>query len=185
VRPGNRFTLQALVLSAMWAAAGLARAQAVSEMDVRAAVLLQLANYTEWPAVAFRSPQDPLQFCVLGDGRLAAALSAAGRDRKVYGHPVAVRLAADSRETSACHVLFIRYSGERQIRDVVLSLRSSPILTVGETERFIDCGGILNLTWENGSVRFEVNQDGARSAGLILSSRLLRLARLHGSRGEN
>jgi len=50
---------------------------------------------------------------------------------------------------------------------------------------FIACGGILNLAWESGRVRFEVNLDGARAASLTLSSRLLRLARLHGSGKDN
>ena len=36
----------------------------------------------------------------------------------------------------------------------------------------------------DGSVRFEINQDSARSAGLTISSRLLRLARLHGVTGD-
>jgi hypothetical protein len=175
----------ACVLGALWAAACVLPGQIVSESSVRAAVLLQLANYTEWPESTFHSPQDPFQFCVMGDTRLAAALAAAARGHKVYGHPAAVRTPEDIRDVGACQIVFMRYSRERQIRDAVMAVRSSPVLTVGETESLIGCGGIINLAWENGSVRFEVNQDGARKAGLIISSRLLRLARVHGTAGED
>jgi YfiR/HmsC-like len=98
---------------------------------------------------------------------------------------VAVRLMDDIREISTCQLVFMRYSRERQIRDAVIAVQSLPVLTVGESESLIGCGGIINLAWQNGSVRFEVNQDGARKAGLIISSRLLRLARVHGMAGEN
>ena len=170
-----------LALWALGAAAGLAQAQVVSETNVRAAILLQLANYTEWPAPVFHSAQEPFQFCVMGDSRLSVVLVSAARERKVWGRPVAVRLVEQARDAAACQVVFIRYTRERQIRDVVSALRSSPVLTVGEAESFIACGGIMNLAWENGSVRFDVNQDGARAAGLTISSRLLRLAHLSGA----
>jgi YfiR/HmsC-like len=171
-------------LWAIWGLAGIAQAEIVSESKVRAAILLQVANYTEWPAAVFRSVQEPFQFCVMGDSRLALALSEVARDRKVYGHVVTVRQVENVRDLLSCQVVFVRYSRERQIRDIVLAIRSAPVLSVGEAEGFISCGGIMNLAWENGSVRFEINQDSARSAGLAISSRLLRLARLHGVTGD-
>ena len=167
------------------AAAAIGQAEVVSEMNVRAAILLQLANYTQWPAAAFRAPQDPFHFCVMGDNRLSSALATTARDRKLYGRPVIVRQIEEARDLTTCHVIFVRHTRERQIRDIVQAIGSAPALTVGEAESFLACGGIMNLAWENGSVHFEISQDGARAAGLAISSRLLRLARLYGAGGEH
>ena len=53
-----------------------------------------------------------------------------------------------------------------------------PILTVGETPRFIEQGGIVNFFLENGKVRFEINRSAAERSGLRISSRLLQLAKI-------
>ncbi len=50
------------------------------------------------------------------------------------------------------------------------------LLTVGETPGFLEHGGIINLVEVQGRIRFEINQEAAKRAGLTVSSRLLRLA---------
>jgi hypothetical protein len=55
------------------------------------------------------------------------------------------------------------------------------ILTVGETDRFIAAGGMVNFTREASKIRFQINNDAAKTAGLKISSKLLSLA-VSGSR---
>jgi hypothetical protein len=60
-------------------------------------------------------------------------------------------------------------------------------LTVGETEGFAVLGGIINLTVEDNKVHFEINRLAADRAGLKISSKLLRIAKIvkeqdHGSK---
>jgi hypothetical protein len=52
-----------------------------------------------------------------------------------------------------------------------------PILTIGETDRFLDDGGIISLTLAERRVRFDVSASEARRAGLRISPQLLNLAR--------
>ena len=58
------------------------------------------------------------------------------------------------------------------------NLHGSSVLTVGEMERFIPSGGIINFVIERNKVRFEINPNGAERARLKLSSQLLSLARV-------
>jgi hypothetical protein len=51
------------------------------------------------------------------------------------------------------------------------------VLTVGESDWFIDSGGMIRLFLEGGKVRFEVNAGAAEQAQLKVSSQLLKLAR--------
>jgi hypothetical protein len=57
------------------------------------------------------------------------------------------------------------------------SVKRLPILTVGESDDFLDQGGMFNLFFEDKQLRFEVNQTPAENAKLTVSSKLLRLAK--------
>jgi hypothetical protein len=54
---------------------------------------------------------------------------------------------------------------------------SPGVLTVGESDDFLDKGGVIRLLIEDKKVRFEVNMDAAQQAHLTISSQLLKLAR--------
>jgi len=52
------------------------------------------------------------------------------------------------------------------------------VLTVGETDRFAQSGGVINFILEENKVRFEINSETAARARLKISSKLLALARI-------
>jgi len=54
------------------------------------------------------------------------------------------------------------------------------VLTVGDDEAFVRDGGMVGLPIEDGTVRITVNPDALRNAGLMMSSQLLRMARIVG-----
>jgi hypothetical protein len=51
------------------------------------------------------------------------------------------------------------------------------VLTVSDAPRFAARGGMIEFVREGEHVRFTVNVDAAKRAGLSISSRLLRVAR--------
>ena len=59
-----------------------------------------------------------------------------------------------------------------------------PVLTVGEADNFTRDGGIISFYAQGTKIRFEINKQVAENAGLRISSRLLRLARIVSSEGE-
>ena len=73
------------------------------------------------------------------------------------------------------HILFV--SKEAQARyDWRVMAWDAPVLTVGETDNFLDEGGSINLFLRQGTIRFGVNLDSTERAGLKVSSRMLNLA---------
>jgi hypothetical protein len=50
------------------------------------------------------------------------------------------------------------------------------VLTVGETDAFLERGGVIAFAMEGGKLRFSINAAAADRAGLKLSSQLLKLA---------
>jgi hypothetical protein len=58
------------------------------------------------------------------------------------------------------------------------SIKTLPVLTVSDGERFSEAGGIIELYIDGGRIRFAINVDAAERSGLRLSSRLLGLAKI-------
>ena len=66
---------------------------------------------------------------------------------------------------------------EDQQAAILSRVATKNILTVGETEEFLQQGGIVRFVMVEDAVRFELFLDNAERARLQISSRLLLLAR--------
>ena len=61
-----------------------------------------------------------------------------------------------------------------EVRQTLAGLRTSHALTIGETNRFLEYGGAVNLLFVDGHMSFEVNLEALDRAGVSISSTLLR-----------
>jgi hypothetical protein len=168
--------LPAVVLIAMLIAMpGLARAAAdlTSDTQVKAAFLYNFAKFAEWPASA-----RPLTMCIVGDTRVATELVKTVRDKRLDGRVLEVKGIGSDEPMLTCDVLFISASETRSAAAVLVTLRTLPILTVSDSPGFARTNGIIELVVESERMHFAINTDAATRAGIRLSSRLLRLARI-------
>jgi hypothetical protein len=146
-------------------------AQEVSqEYQVKAAYLYNFLKYVEWPEPMNRT----FMICVAGQNPFGTVLAGLTSTERVRGNPVKTELILGPEP--ACDVVFTPRSSN--IPAYLQAAAGKPVLTVGESPRFIEQGGILNFFLENGKVRFEVNRSAAERVGLRFSSRLLQLAKL-------
>jgi hypothetical protein len=155
-----------------------ARAQSLSEYQVKAAFLYNFAKFVEWPPNLFNDPRDPFVLCVAGDDPFGNLLDGIVLGKTANGHPLAVRRLRREQEARSCQILFVSSSERNRLRPVLKSLRGASVLTVGETDGFAQEGGMINLTLEDNRVHFEINVAAAERAGLKISSKLLSLARV-------
>jgi hypothetical protein len=100
------------------------------------------------------------------------------RARPAGTHPVEFVALKQTDRLNQCHIVFIPITEKDQAAWIVRSLKGSGALTVGECAGFAVRGGIVNFTVEGGKVRFEINTQAAKRAGLIISSKLLSLAKV-------
>lgn len=75
-----------------------------------------------------------------------------------------------------CQVLFICASEGKHVREILKSVRGAPVLTVSETKRFLESGGMVNLISVEKNIRWEVNTAPVKEAGLCMRAQLLRNA---------
>jgi hypothetical protein len=76
-----------------------------------------------------------------------------------------------------CHLLFICQSERKNTREIIDLLKNNGVLTVADTQGFLEDGGIVNFVIEDNKVRFDINLTASEKAGLKIRSQLLRLAK--------
>jgi hypothetical protein len=74
--------------------------------------------------------------------------------------------------------VFVGSSENRSYAGVLERVRGRGVLLVGETDGFAAGGGMIEFLLEDNHVRFAINPDAIRRAGLNCSSSLLALAKI-------
>jgi hypothetical protein len=156
--------------------AQVAASEGPSEYEVKAAFLFNFAKYVEWPEGAFPGPADRIVICVLGENPFGTLLEDVVKDKKANGRELAVRETRSISAAAGCHIVFIAFSEQSRLEEILRRLGDHPVLTVSDGGALADRGVILGLTLSEDRVRFEVNLIAARRAGLKLSSQLLKVA---------
>lgn len=148
-----------------------ANAAAVAEeSELKAAFIYNFSLFTTWPKM-----DKNLRVCVLGAETYTALLSKyAGRN--VQGAAVHVEQVGSAQAARNCQVLFVDIN-DSSIDTINKALEGAAVLTVADARKVNPASVMISLTQENGRVAFEINQAAANSAGITLSSKLLKLAK--------
>ena len=146
------------------------------EHQAKAAYLLNFTRYVEWPSGAFSAPDTPLTICILGQDPFGEVLDQSILGRRSQGHPVTVRRLQPNEVAAGCHLAFLTDATWFRRKRLIIGLTLQGILTVGDSERFVQYGGGIGFVTSNETVRFVVNMHAMERAGLKVSSRMLTLA---------
>jgi hypothetical protein len=175
----SRFLMIAVVWAHMLtsaAALGVA-GDPLPEYPVKAAFLYHFVEFVEWPQ-ASPLPPATITIGVLGTDPFGDVLDKAIVDKVVAGRTLMIRRFASVDALEPCAILFISSSEMARLPEILARLGNSPVLTVGEADRFARRGGMIGFFFEDNRVRLEVNRAAVEKAGLHVSSRLLAVARL-------
>lgn len=165
-----------LLAAALGKGASQADAQdAPMDYQVKAAFLVNFPKYLDWPANAFAATNSPISVAVFGDDNVANEFQNMIQSGLVIGgHPVVLkRIHSEADLKGNCQILFIAASERSRIPEIIEKLQGSAVLTVGESDNFLEQGGVINLVPKNRKIRLQVNLSAAGQAHLKISSRLL------------
>jgi len=158
--------------------ASAAASPVASEYQVKATFLYNFTKFTDWPTNAFASLNAPIVIGTLGEDPFGQTMDDIVRGEVVGSRPLAVKRLRAGDDLRGCHVLFICRSEKERLLEALSQLKDSPVLSVGEIEGFPEQGGVANLLLVSKTVKIEINQAAAEQAGLQISAKLLKLARL-------
>ena len=156
----------ALLLSLQFSA----QAEELSAYDVKAALIYNFLKFVELPAA---NAGTHIAVCTLSSSPGFDPLKSI-EGKEVSGKLIrtASRTPGESLET--CQVLFVHESASKNLS--FLRNSGSGIFTIGESSGFCQLGGIVNFYLQDKKVRFEINAEAARSSGVTVSSKLMRIA---------
>jgi hypothetical protein len=144
--------------------------------QVKALFLLNFTRYVDWPIGSFAEANAPFTIGLYGGGSFGEVLKRTVEGKTVAGRRIAVELIDARGAPEKCQILFIGESERKSVAEILKKVKSFPVLTVGETDQFLDQGGVINFVKKDDRVRLEVNLDAALEAKLQISAKLLNVA---------
>jgi hypothetical protein len=161
----------------------LGAATAPPEHEVKAEFIERFTHFIDWPDSAFASPSAPFVVCAWGQSPLSSQLERVLSRGRLKARPVRLLQVESWDRLQPCHILYVATRDRAAIRGIVASTRGKPLLSVGDQPGFAEEGLLINLFLDaEGFVRFEINLEATRLSGLKVSAKLIRLARLVGTR---
>jgi hypothetical protein len=144
------------------------------EYQIKAVFLFNFAQFVEWPPEAFAGPGEPFVIGVLGDDPFGPYLDEAVRGERVNNRPISVLRFARVEDIKTCHILYISRSESGRLQEILSAIKGRSILTVSDVEAAGPLRGMIRFVTENNKVRLRIDNEAAKSAGLKISSKLLR-----------
>lgn len=162
------------------AGAALTRAQAGTsvEYQVKAVFLYNFLQFVEWPPDAFQNETAPINLCVFLHDPFGGALDEILREKTIKNRQLVARRVREVRDLRMCQLVFAGDRDNKGLPDILKGLIGTSALLVGESEEFAERGGGIQFYMEANKVRFSVNVDAVQRARLMVSSKLLALARI-------
>jgi hypothetical protein len=169
------------VTLALVIAVGAEKTPPPQEYEVKAEFLYHFAQLVDWPASYL--PGEPFVIAVVGFDPFGTTLGEVLAGKSVRGQPVRIQRFAGAAQLDGAqvHMLFVGRGDADHARRVLSAVAGQPVLTVGESPRFAERGGMIGFrVIGEGRVAFDINLHRAEQSGLRMSSQLLKLARIVG-----
>ena len=170
----NRWLHITAVLVTILLYSSLTRAQDVTGPALKAAYIFNLAKFTQWPEEVLYTKK--FVMCVIGDQAVAEELERIVKNRSVAGNSITVTRAHADGEERLCHLLYVSEISAAKTAQLVGGLKGIPVLTISDIDGFIKVGGMVQLFYQQGQLRFGIGLESARNAHLEISSKILTIA---------
>ncbi|PTT92282.1 DUF4154 domain-containing protein, partial [Pelomonas sp. HMWF004] len=158
------------------ALAHTAGASGMDEDRLRAAFVLRLAQYTQWPAPIADSPT--LTLCAAGLQPAGLEAVRALANRPVGSAQIRVKVLAEPRDAARnCQVLLLGQPDAATLRQWVMALGDAAVLVVATSPEAMRAGVCIALISEPQGMAFSVNHSESKRRGLSLAAPVLKLAR--------
>ncbi|WP_395699598.1 YfiR family protein [Aquabacterium sp.] len=151
------------------------RSQALDELPLKAAIIFNLLLFVEWPGESELPPGAPLLLCADRSGPLWPHLKLL-QDRPVRQRRLELREVASVDDQRGCQAWVLEEGGSRPLAARVPGTGAA--LVIGDGQRADDGGVVIALRMMNNRLQFDIDMAQARQQRLLLSSKMLRLARV-------
>jgi hypothetical protein len=153
--------------------------QVSREYQLKAAFLFNFCQFVDWPPETFSSADEPLVIGVLGTNPFGNYLEETVSGEKIGTHPVTIRYYKETEDVDDCHLLFIGGRDTIESSEGIAAVKGKSTLTISDQPGFLKQHGMIRFVNQQNKIRFEINVEATKAAGLAVSSKLLRLADIY------
>ena len=174
IQKGRRSPLFLILFLIILAPSIFGQVPQANESQVKAAFLYNFGKFVKWPNPP---TENTFTLCILGqDTSFGTVLESIVAGESIDGKPINVRRLGNADEAASCRILYISSSEQNRLTAILAALNNHPVLTVSDIPKFADRGGMIQFRLEDNRVRFAINLAPAASAGIGMSSELLKVA---------
>ena len=156
-----------------------AQTQSVNEYQIKAAYIFNFINFVTWPSDSFSKANSPFVIGILGDNPFDSSLKEIISEEFVNEHPIIIQQYDNLEDIRTCHILFVNQTETKKLKTAdITSLRKRSILTVSDAANFNLKGGIVKFFNKNNKIYLQINNEAAKAADLVISSKLLNLSEI-------
>ncbi len=155
-------------------------AQPYTEYELKAAYLFNFGKYAQWTEQSFDKYPNEFRIGVYGKNPFSNILEESVKGKLLNGKTVKVVYCKDIDEIKTCQIVFFSQVPTNQLKKVMDAVNNYPVLTIGDNiDGFCQSGGMINFMPQNARYRFEINNIEALKVKIIISSKLLTLAKIY------
>ncbi len=153
-----------------------AQTGSADEYAIRAAMLLNLAIFIEWPAVKLDASHPQFVVCILGVDPIGLYADRFLATQVVVGKPVHIAHLENLDTAGSCHILYVGAAEMKKQNRALPEVMKAGVLTISEQANAPGLNQVIGLPAMDDHVQIQVDLGRAQRSGLIISSKLLHLA---------
>lgn len=150
------------------------------EDELRAAAVLAFLRHAEWPPPP---PGTRLVVGAVGRTSMVRTLQRSLEGKTAHNRTVRVVEIRRPSDCQECQAVYVAIESRVELQQFLAGLRCHGLLSIGESDRFLDAGGAVQLSIQDGRISFEVSQEALARSAVSISSKLLRYGRVRGGAG--
>jgi hypothetical protein len=170
-----RLTRFALALALAIPLKLMGEANPPSELEVKAAFVVNFVNFVYWASVPGEEAAD-LPICAISNSDFANAVRKAVAGKRVGSRSILFRIDRTP-APGRCQVLIVDAAEYETARPAIDAIKNAPVLTIGNGAGLTQIGGMFDLVVQDRMVQFDTNLAAIRRANLDVSAKLLNLSR--------
>lgn len=151
-------------------------------VDYKADFIIKLIDYVTWPDGAGSDKAGAVVIAVVGESPLTPRLEELAKNRTKDSKKVTIKTISITDTLANCQILFMPTKDKKDLAKILKGVKDAPVFTVSDADYFARHGVMINFFEEKvggeNKIKFEVNRTTIKMAGLKLSSRLLKLAKI-------
>lgn len=194
--PGSasvQFALVMLMLCVLFlfgSAAHIFAADNPQREQIEAGLIYKFISFIEWPEKVSGENKEsvsrvdlegdqPLVIGVLGNDRLIKAFTPViGRLVKKGRKLVVEKISPDAQlpVLERCQILYLAATSKTEMLALLAQVKKIQVVTVSDMENFVDLGGVIGFSEQQGRMKFSINNRVARASGIYINAKLMRVA---------